>query len=76
MAVIKNRCSPPICQILKINEYLLNLSKLVYHTHSRVNIKCHFQMSMSRSVLHFEQENLIITICFSFCFNFGYVHQA
>ena len=73
MAAIKNRRSFPICHMLKINEYLLNLSSRVYHAHSRVNTKCHFQMSrsMSRSVLHFEHENLII--CFGYYINFGYV---
>ena len=65
MAAIKNRCSSPICHILKINEYLLNLRKRVYHTYSGVNIKCHFKISrsMSRSILHIEHENLIITFC-------------
>ena len=78
MAAIKNRCFFPICHILKLYEYLLNLSKRVYHRHSRVNIKCHFQMSRSmlRSVLHFEHENLRITIYFCYYFNFGYVRQG
>ena len=75
MAAIKNRCSSPISHILKINEYLLNLAKRVYHAHSRENTKCNFQLSrsMSWSVVRFEHENLIITICSGYYFNFGYV---
>ena len=78
MAAIKNRCFSQICHILNINDFLSNLSKLVYHIHSRVNIKFIFQISrsMSRSMLHFEHGNLIITILFCYYLNFESVHQA
>ena len=73
VAAIKNQCSSQICPILNINDFLSNLAKLVYHIHSRVNIKCTFQISrsMSRSMLHFEPGHLIITILFCHYLNFG-----
>ena len=37
LAAIKNLCSSPTCHTLKMYEYMR-----VYHTHSRVNTKCHF----------------------------------
>ena len=72
MAAMKNRCSSQICHILNINDFLSNLSKLLYHIHSTVTIKCTFQISspMSRSMLHFEHGNLIITILFYHYLNF------
>ena len=76
MAAIKNRCFSQIRHILHINIFLSNLLKLVYHIHSRVNIICTFQISrsMSRSMLHFEHGNVIITILFCHYLNFEFVH--
>ena len=62
MTALKKRCSSPISHILEIIECLLNLSKRVYHRKYRVNIKCHFQMSRSMSVLHFDHENLKLSV--------------